>query len=175
MRWILFLLILFPTLAIASQYPDCNIKTSSSANFSNDDKKDIITVTINGSPCYEGELSLSITNPDGKIIYNYTARFKLHTAVPWEDYKLDEVAKEVAAAMTKEAHFQSSKELPVWQPNDEYYEVNYQEIEVPKEYYNKLRQANWITFSHLTHYEGWRVIVYDRIEHKVVIVSNGGL
>jgi hypothetical protein len=175
MKIITCILVLIPLIASAGDYPDCNIIKETNIFFSNDKVKDRLSIKIIGQPCYEAELIIQITDIQGKILYDYTAPFKSHIAVQWDDSELDEDAKKFAAQEIGEDNFKRTEALPVWMPEDEYYEENYQEIKVSKPYYEKLLQKHWITFTHRIHSEGWKVIVFDREQQKVILVSAGGL
>lgn len=175
MKIITYILILFPVIVFAGDYPDCTIMKEIHAVFSNDKVEDILSVNIKGQPCYEAELLIQIRNIHRKILYKYTSRFKPHSAIPWDDPTLDKDANKFAEQVTRHDNFSSTKALPPWMPEDEYYEEFYQKIVVSKSYYEKLRKKNWVTFTHMNHYEGWQVIVFDREQQKAVLVSKGGL
>ena len=175
MKIITYILILFPIIAFAGDYPDCNIMKETQIFFSNDKVKDILSINIKGQPCYDAELLIQIKDINGKILYKYSSRFKPHIAIQWDDPELDKDAMKFTEQSMKESNFKSTKALPSWMPEEDYYEEYYQEIMVSKSYYDNLRQKNWITFTHMNHYEGWQVVVFDREQNKVVIVSKGGL
>lgn len=175
MKVIASILLLIPIIAFAGGYPTCDVIKETHVLFSSSKIKDRLSIEIKGQPCYEADLIIRITNIHGKILYDYSAPFKPHVATQWDDPKLDEDAEKLADQVIKENNFQSSEFLSAWMPEDEYYEKNYQEIKVSKAYYEKLRQKKWITFTHPNHYEGWQVIVFDREQQKVVLVSTGGL
>ena len=72
-----------------------------------------------------------------------------------------------------EDQVKSTRALPEWQPEEQYYEANSQNISVSEEYYNDIRKRGWRTFSHQIGYEGYRFIVYDREQKKAIEVSSG--
>ncbi len=175
MKIIIYILILFPIIAFAGDNPDCNIMKETHTFFSNDKVKDILSVNIKGQPCYKAELIIQITDIHGKILYKYSSQFKPHIAIQWDDPTLDKDANKFAEQVIRNDNFSSTKALPPWMPKDEYYDEYDQEIMVSKSYYEKLCKKNWVTFSHMNHYEGWQVIVFDREQQKAVLVSKGGL
>ena len=161
--------------ATADDYVNCSISKETQVHFSNPESLDILTVIISGAPCYEATLAITISADNGACWYHYEAPFKKHVVTHWEDPLLDEAAKQLIQRLTDQDSFGLTSELPIWLPEDEYYEDNYQTIQVEKAYYEELQNVEWITYSHPIHYEGWKVIAFDQSKQDLIEVSEGGL
>lgn len=161
--------------ACASDYPDCEIVEDVDVHFSRLDQPDHLTITVSGSPCYEATLTISVTTPDGELLYQYQAPFKRHTAVQWDDPSLDKDAERLVDRLLGDESFGLTSDLPVWLSEDDYYEANYQVLQIDQDYYEALRESRWVTFSHPIHYEGWKVVAFDRNKNETIVVSEGGL
>ena len=156
-------------------YPDCDVSRQSLVSFAGPDSKDQLAVTIQGSPCYEASLTISIASATGTRLYEYEASFKPHTAVHWEEPGLDGVAERLADRLVDPESFSLTSGLPQWLPEADYYEANYQVIQISKEQYEELRTKDWVTYTHSVHYEGWRVVAFDPENQRSIIVSEGTL
>lgn len=161
--------------ASAAELPACDISETASVHFSSEESADVLAVSISGKPCYEATLVATIASENGERWYHYEARFKPHTAVHWEDPSLDKDAEQEANEFVADESFGLTSELPEWLPEAEYYDAHYQVIQISKSEYEELRQHNWVTYTHSIHYEGWRVIAFDRDEQRTIIVSEGTL
>jgi hypothetical protein len=171
----LFIVVMSSVLVTANELPSCNIEKSSAMVFSNEIEMDTLSVKIKGTPCHKAELELKIINKTGDLVYKYKAPFKPYIAVQWDDPKLNVDADKLAESIFEGYHFGSTDKLPLWMPKPDYYDANYQELKVSKEYYLSLTSKSWSTFSHKDHYEGWKIITYNRDKHEAVLISAGGL
>jgi hypothetical protein len=156
-------------------YPDCDVSRSMKIPFSSDYSTDVLSITITGSPCYEASLDVSITSESGDRLYHYAAPFKPHIAIQWDDPGLAADAERLVERFTDDISFDRTADLPVWLPENDYYEANYQVVQIDRTYYDELREKDWSVYTHLIHYEGWKVIAYDRERERTVVVSEGGL
>ena len=118
---------------------------------------------------------VSISSAGGSRLYEYEARFKPHVAVHWEDSSLDGDAERLADRFLETESFGLTSDLPQWLPEADYYEANYQIIQISKEDYEELLLKDWITYTHKVHYEGWRVVTFDPEGRRSIIVSEGKL
>ena len=169
------LLLLAATLAIGDSYPSCSVASKRNVPFTSWAGTDMLEVSINGNPCYEATLVLTITSEEGHRLYRYEAPFKLHVAAHWEDPDLAEDAKRLIQRFNDHVSFSKSSELPKWSSVEDYYEANYQVLQVDRAYYEMLLQQDWFVYTHKIHYEGWRVITFDRLKQQMVVVSEGGV
>lgn len=156
-------------------YPDCNVSRQSLVSFAAPDSTDQLEITIQGSPCYEASLAVSIASAEGIRLYEYEARFKPLVAAHWEDSSLAGDAERLADRFVDPESFGLTSDLPKWLPEADYYEANYQSIQIGKEEYEELRLKDWITYTHSVHYEGWRVVAFDPQNKRSIIVSEGTL
>jgi hypothetical protein len=161
--------------SIGSEYPDCSVTRESQVSFTGLDSNDRLSLTIKGSPCYEASLSVSITSDTGKVLYEYKSKFKPLVAAQWDDSDLDEDAEILADRFVDPAAFGLTNELPEWLPESDYYEANYQKIQISREDYEQLRLKRWVTYTHPIHYEGWRVVAFDPENQHSIVVSEGTL
>lgn len=169
------LLILVANPATGEDYPGCSFSGSRNAPLTSEAGTDLLELTISGDPCYEAILVLSIATKEGNQLYRYEAPFKPHVDTHWEDPGLSEDAERLLRRFLDHTSFSKTSELPKWMPKDDYYETNYQELQVDRSYYEMLLTQDWYVYTHLVHYEGWRVIAFDRQDRKIVVVSEGGL
>ena len=174
MLTVLLLVLLFGP-AFGDEHPNCEVTVESQVAFSSEDASDRLTITISGSPCYEGWVEISITTEDGRRLYYYRMPFIRHVAVEWSDPGLDKDAERLASVLVEQDSFGRTNELPIWSPRDENNEANYQVVLVNRDYYNNLRDVDWITFTHLIHSGGWKVVAFDQTLQRTVLVSAGTL
>ena len=170
------LFVLGTSLVHGDDYPDCEVTKESQVSFFGEDVADRLSVTISGSPCYEGSLDISITANDGRLVYHYEAPFSKHLIASWEDPSLlaERIERFTGRILGQESIGRTS-DLPLWLPEADYYESNYQIIQISREDYEKLRRKEWITYTHSIHYEGWRVVAFDPENQRSIIVSEGTL
>ena len=169
---VITLFVLGTGLAHGDDYPDCEVTKESQISFSSEDAADRLSITISGSPCFESSLDISITANDGRLLYHYEAPFAKHLVAPWEDPAI--LAEEVewfANRVLGQESVGHTSDLPVWLPEDEYFDANYQVIQVDRDYYEEIREYDWIVYTHNIHYDGWRVIAYDQQQARTVVVS----
>jgi len=164
----LSILMLFAVPALAETAP-CNIRREKAISFSEDKPTDKLIVTIRGRTCDTAVERIRIVGSTGKLLYQYSEPLRNHFT-----RKINKVDTERAMeVILGEDQFQSTRDLPVWQPEEQYYAANSQNISVSQEYYEDIRKRRWRTFSHQMGYEGYRVIVYDREQEKAIEVSRG--
>ena len=168
-------LVFAATPVIGDSPPDCDVSGDMKISFSSEDATDVLSITISESPCYEASLEVSIVSEDGDLLYHYEAPFKPHVATQWDDPGLATDAKRSVDRFMDDISFERTSDLPAWLPEDEYYEANYQVVQIDRAYYDKLRDNDWSVYTHKIHYEGWKVIAFDRQRERTVIVSEGGL
>jgi hypothetical protein len=111
----------------------------------------------------------------GNVLYEYEAKFKPLVAVHWEDSSLDKDAERLADRFVDPESFGLTGELPKWLPEADYYEANYQILQISRERYEELLRKKWITYTHSVHYEGWRVVAFDPENQTSIVVSEGTL
>ncbi len=118
---------------------------------------------------------VSIVSEAGDQLYLYEAPFKTHVAVQWDDPGLAEDAARLVRRLADQSSFTWTSDLPVWMPDREYYEANYQVLKIDRADYDRLRGKKWPVYTHPIHYERWRVITYNRQQDQAIVVSEGGL
>jgi len=152
-----------------AQTTPCNINREKAISFSEDEPIDRLIVTIRGRTCDSAVERIRIVNSRGKLLYQYSEPLRNHFTEKIS--KAD--AERAMEVVLGEDQVQSTSALPEWQPEEQYYEANSQNISVSEEYYKDIRKRRWRTFSHQMGYEGYRFIVYDREQQLPIEVSNG--
>ena len=162
--------------AQAPSYPACRIVQQALVAFSSPKTKDTLKVSVIGSPCYKGRLTIEITSPGGVRLYKYSADFKRHTPVQWDDADMPQIAEDLVKRILEPQALKTS-DLAPWLPKDKYYEQNYYEtnIEISRERYNAIRKLAWPIFRHPTHYEEWRCVMYEVSKKRAVVILTGGV
>ena len=153
----------------------CEISKTSGVRFSTERYSDILSVSISGQSCAQSRLTITISSSDGEALYTYQAPFKRHTPTHADDPGLPQVAERLVNSLMDDDSFGRTSELPNWLPALEYYEAHYQELQLSEAEYEALRTQIWPTYEHLTYYEGWRIIAFDRDRNLAIVVSEGGL
>ena len=156
-------------------YPACHIENQARIAFQEVGAADTVRVTIDGVPCYKANLVIQIIGATGTALYTYSAPFKRHTAVDWEDPSLPQVASELARSIVQPESKRTSKDLPPWQPAKQYYDQTSESIRVPQARYESLRREDRPLFSHPTHYEAWKVLYYDSQRNVAATILTGGV
>lgn len=156
----------------APTYPQCQIAKEKQVSFRKQDADDTLKVSIGAGCCYEAELLVQITDDSGKVVYEYRAPFKQHTAVPWDAQDLNQIAERFVEwtlmGMGKSSELPASFELEEGQDQ-------WQFPKVPDAQYKTIRLLDVPMFSHQTYYEGHRSVVYDPKTEVSVIVLEAGL
>lgn len=155
-------------------YPSCHVHKSQPVHFANATSKDLLEISIGTGPCYAATLSIVVRSEYGEILYAYVDRFKKHVATHWADEGLPDSAAKFVDDELSNAVYPAS-DLPKWEEPNDYYESNYQTVQIPKARYEVLKRTKAPILSHRTYYEGWRTVTYDETAKKAVIVTQGGL
>lgn len=176
MRILIPIILFIVSTAQAEDYPSCDISETKIVSFTSISAKDKLTISVKGSPCYDGQLSIELQNEQGVGIYKYQSRFKQHNSVHWAEKDFDVVALNQVKHMIEHA-ITTSSELPERLPcevpvlNCEPYEKN----SVPMETFKAIRASNLPMLNHSTYYEGWASFIYDNEHGKTIKVLEGGL
>jgi hypothetical protein len=167
---VLFLsILLFSAVPALAETTPCNIRREKAISFSEDKPTDRLIVTIRGRTCDTAVERIRIVGSTGKLLYQYSESLRNHFTEKIS--KAD--AERAMEVVLGEDQVQSTRDLPAWQPEEQYYEANSQNISVSEEYYKDIRKRGWRTFSHQMGYEAYRFIVYDRERQKAIEVSSG--
>ena len=162
------ILMSFTVTALAQTTP-CNVERQKAISFSQDTPTDKVIATIRGKTCDTAMTRIRILDATGRLLYRYSEPLK--NAFMRKITKAD--ADRAMEVILGEDQFRSTSDLPEWQPEEQYYEANSQNVSVSEEYHKDIRNRKWRTFSHQVGYEGYRVIVYDREQQKTIEVSRG--
>lgn len=171
-----FLMLFISFFVVSDEYPACDIKVSKEVSFTSTDAKDLLVISVKGNPCYDGELSIKITDNSGKNVYQYKSRYKEHNATHWAERDFDKIVNKHINWMVKDAITDTSslpEEFPceIPEPNCEPYEQN----TVPKDIYLSYRSQSLPMLNHSTYYEGWASFIYDKEKGKTIKILEGGL
>ncbi|WP_185234982.1 hypothetical protein [Teredinibacter franksiae] len=132
----------------------------------------ILRASVKGRKCYETALNIKLMSKE-RVLYSYSAPFKSHVATHWEDLELLDVKKYVDS-LFKEYRFSSCAELlpQKLSPLDGW---NYNRLLVAEIEYSKFRAMPCKSYTHQTHYEVHRVIVFPISKRVGVPVAEYGL
>jgi len=132
----------------------------------------ILLASVKGRKCYEAALDIKFTYKE-RVIYSYSAPFKPHVATHWEDLELRDV-QEYVDSLFEEYRFTSCAELlpQKLSPIDGW---NYNNLLVSEIEYSKYKAMPCKSYTHQTHYEAHRVIVFPISKKIGVPVSEYGL
>jgi hypothetical protein len=157
--------------------PSCKIEKIIPINFKNVKSNDKLYISVIGSPCYKAILTIKIISEDNKVLYEYIQPFKKHVATQWDDPNLVADANNFVNHLIKN-HSVSASNLPPFSSSEAEAEtpVGFEyTITINKEFYKNIIKSNKPIFSHPTHYEAWRYIVYDEKINKGIIILEAGL
>ena len=179
MKNLIVLLLFISPFVVAEDYPTCDIQISNIVAFTSDKARDKLVISVRGEPCYDGTLSIVITNEIGKVVYEYSSPFKQHNSVHWAEKDFDLVARKQVKRMVDGAMSNTSSlpDLPevslceIPESDCETYERN----TVPKDEYISYRAQKLPMLNHSTHYEGWASFIYDATKGETVKVLEGSL
>lgn len=170
--------LLVGSLVIAAEgpkkYPACHVAKTEEIYFRSYREKDVLAASINGNPCYEAILNITIKTRGGRHLYLYEAPFKPHVAIHWEDLRVPKDPQDFLNFLFKEG-MKRRQDLPPFISDEDFAERYNNRLEVGQKSYERLRRAQKPMFWHLTHYEAWRYVVYDEKEQKGIVVASGGL
>jgi hypothetical protein len=173
----LTLVIVFALLAppaAAATYPTCHLHKSRDVSFRDATSKDVLEVSIGTGPCSAATLTIVIRAQTGEVLYSYVAPFARHRAGPWQDPTMDKQAIAFVDELIANG-VGSSRDLPPYLEPNAYAEANSGEIRISRKAYEELRTKPRPMFEHANHYEGWQVVVYDKVKEEAVIVVMGGV
>ena len=103
--------------AVASD-TSCEYSVTKGVHFSSRTAVERLTVAIEGGECYKATLTLLVTDAKGGVLYSYTAPFKRHTALQWDDPGLPIEARRVADDMLQHAMVAPRVRIVVGAPGD---------------------------------------------------------
>ena len=131
-----------------------------------------LRASVKGRKCYEAALEIKIMDKE-RVLYSYSAPFKPHVATHWKDVELRDVQKYVDS-LFDEYRFSSCAELlpQKLSPLDGW---NYNKLLVTEVEYSKYKAMHCKSYTHQTHYESHRVIVFPIPKKLGVPVSEYGL
>jgi len=156
------------------KYPACHIAKTKSIDFRNYTEKDVLFVSIEGTPCYEAKLKITIKTRQGQTLYHYEAPFKPHIAVHWADLEVPKDPQDFIDRLFREGP-KRSQDLPPFVSNKDFEDDHNSKLEVDPKLYEQIRRARRPIFWNLTHYEEWRYIGYDDKTKKGIVIVSGGL
>ena len=159
-------------LSIAAEDPRIELMEERLIPFTSDAPSDILRVKISGQKCSKATLRISIFNRKGVELYKFETPFMDFLEGISEDSDFNEVAIYTAHEILNRGMDERTSSLPEWKSEDEVCDVNTPATDIAT--YNKFRKQNLPTFSHPTHYEGWRSIVYDKEKNMAVVLIEGG-
>lgn len=176
MKTIGFLLIFLSPVVFAGSYPSCNINEKKAVSFRSTVSKDILLVSVIGSPCHEAKLKISVKSGDGKLLYSYESKYKKHNAAHWAEPDFDQIALKhvkniLEHAITKSSSLPSRMPCELDEPGCEPYERR----TVPKKKFNSIKASNIPMLTHSTYYEGWASFVFDSKTEKTIKILEGGV
>ena len=155
--------------------PRCTVERSGPVAFSGLARGDVLHVSIEGDPCWQGALHLRVEADDGAVLYRYDAPFKPHVARPWNDPRLDDAAADFAEQVLANASIAgTTAELPPWADAAVYYGEHHDGIQVDRAGYEALRRVQQPILWHATGAETWRSVVYDPVAHEARVILAGG-
>jgi hypothetical protein len=154
-------------------YSTCHIHKTKHVHFANATSNDILEVSIGTGPCYAATLTIIVRSEYGEVLYSYVDHFKKHIVGHWSKVGIKD-ATDFLDEELKNATYPASQ-LPKWEEPDDYYENNYQAVQIPRARYEAIIKSRAPIFSHRTYYEGWRTVTYDEKTKRAVIVTDGGL
>ena len=157
--------------------PACKIEKIIPTNFKNLKSNDKLYISVIGAPCYKVILTIRIISEDNKVLYEYIHPFKKHVATQWDDPNLEADAKNFVKHLIKN-HSVSASNLPPFSSSEEGRKtpVGYDyTITINEKFYKNIIKSNKPVFTHPTHCEAWRYIVYDEKSSKGVIILEAGL
>ncbi|MBI2522040.1 MAG: hypothetical protein HYV97_16605 [Bdellovibrio sp.] len=136
---------------------------------------DVLKISINGNPCWEGVYEIRIMDKDGIELYNYTTEFKSLVAIQWDLIEIQD-AKNLIRKTNKEGVWKNTAEMPDFPTNMKAFHDKYSlSIQVEKEAYQDYKGMKLPIFFHFTGYESWRYVIYDSKLKKSVILFSGGV
>ena len=153
-----------------------NYSISRTVIFSHVNISDTILVSIYGNSFEDSKFKITIINSQNDTIYHFVDDFLGHIVESTDDKKyFDQCAQNLIKETVYNSFETSTSGLPNYLPNSEYYEEYYENIEITREKYEKLRLQAYPIFRHSTYYEGWRKVCFDPDKGKVITIIDGGL
>src|SRR5437879_13639062 len=126
--------VLFAVSARAETTP-CNIRREKAISFSEDKPTDRLIVPIRGRTCDTAVERIRIVSSTGKLLYQHSE--------PLRNYFTEKITKadaeQAMEVVLGEDQVKSTRALPEWQPEEQYYEANSQNISVYEAYSNDRR------------------------------------
>jgi len=172
MRLLILITALLAFECYAKDYPSCDIHASKNVALYVNGKQASIQAAIKGTPCHEAQLEIKVIVA-GKVAYSYKAPFKPHVAIQWDDLT-EQDAKDYLNSIFESNHIINCSEL-LPSKLDAVVGWDYNNLLVPLSQYEKYKSSKCRAFTHQTHYESNRAIVFPTNSTTGVIVSEYGL
>jgi hypothetical protein len=136
------------------------------------DRDVTLRASVKGRKCYETALDIKLMTKE-RVLYSYSAPFKPHVAIHWEDLELRDIQRYVDSLFEKYRFSSCAELLP--QKLSLLDGWNYNRLLVSENEYSKYRAMPCISYTHQTHYEVHRVVVFPTSKKMGVPVSEYGL
>src|SRR5262249_46464667 len=143
-------------------------KESAPIAFSSKEKRDRLTVSVNGEECGEAIYRIVVQDPSGREIYRYEVPYEHQTGDPCDP---DSVERFIAATPA-DACIKTTSSYPDFPKPEE--ADSLWDPQVDRETYDRLRAADLPVLNMSTGYESWQDVVYDSEQGKGVVVVEGG-
>jgi len=153
--------------SFSKELESCSVEKSKNIEAVSGVKNGIITINVQGNPCYKATLNLEIHSNSSQV-YTYKHRFKPHVAIHWEDLEEKDVVKYINYQI-QNYNFIECSELPEIKQTGEL--PYYRDLLVSVVKYNELKSSDCKAYIHTyKHYEGNRIVVFPKTGAKSIVV-----
>ena len=124
--------------------------------------------TIKGAPCFESTLTIELSSKR-KVIYAYSARFKPHSAIPWESLTAQDAERFAKSAVSADRFINCADLEPA--QDDPIYVIP----AIPQKRYEEIRASECRAFQHNTHYEAGVSVLLPASLNEAIKVNEYGV
>lgn len=173
--WLVCWALLATLPAWADEPGGCDVTRTAKVAFTGDQATDTLTVNVAGTPCRDAEVSLRITNQDGREVYLYEGVLIEHLPFVVYEPELEPLVTYFAEKVISDGFIRRTNDLPPWAPVEQYYESTNDIIVISEPAYNSLRGAKQPIFWHAAGDATWVHVVYDGHSQYGRIIMRGGV
>lgn len=153
----------------------CKVERSAEVGFQSSQSKDQLTVRVSGEPCSEAQLIIQINDIKGRELYRYEGQLLDHLPFVIYEPDLQPLVTYFAEKVIRDGFIRTTRDLPVWEPVESYYEKTNDIIIIPQSAYRSLRAAARPIFWHAAGDATWVHVVYNPDQQYGQIIMRGGV
>jgi hypothetical protein len=153
----------------------CSAESSDLTTFSSLQATDTLRVVVDGEHCAEAKVVITVSSAEGELLYHYDGKFIDHMPYMIMEPELNKLVNFFTEKVVNGAVIRTTKDLPEYSNEDDYYESTNDIVEIPIAQYNELRSLDLPILWHITGESTWVHLIYDADTAYAKVIMRGGV